>query len=100
MQERLGLGADSLVVEVASNDGYLLQHAVALGIPVLGIEPAANVAEVASEKGVRTESYFLGEETGQGRRGPVRQGRPGGRQQRVRARAGHASTSPRACGRW
>jgi SAM-dependent methyltransferase len=64
MQERLGLGPDSLVVEAASNDGYLLQHAVALGIPVLGIEPAANIAEVANEKGIRTESYFLGEATG------------------------------------
>lgn len=65
MQERLGLGPDSLVTEAASNDGYLLQHAVALGIPVLGIEPAANIAEVANQKGIRTESYFLGERTGQ-----------------------------------
>lgn len=65
MQQRLGLGTDSLVVEAASNDGYLLQHAVALGIPVLGIEPAANIAEVANDKGIRTESYFLGERTGQ-----------------------------------
>ncbi|MEU4601864.1 class I SAM-dependent methyltransferase [Kribbella sp. NPDC023972] len=64
MQDRLGLGPDSLVVEAASNDGYLLQHAVALGIPVLGIEPAANIAAVANEKGIRTESYFLGEATG------------------------------------
>ena len=45
--ERLGLGADSFVVEVASNDGYLLQHSVARGIRSLGIEPAANVAEAA-----------------------------------------------------
>nr|WP_206745617.1 hypothetical protein [Jatrophihabitans sp. GAS493] len=51
MIERLGLGRDSLVVEVASNDGYLLQHFVARDIPVLGIEPAANIAEVAVEKG-------------------------------------------------
>ena len=64
MQERLDLGAESLIVEAASNDGYLLQHATALGIPVLGIEPAANIAEIANEKGIRTESYFLGEETG------------------------------------
>jgi len=64
MQERLDLGAGSLIVEAASNDGYLLQHAVALGIPVLGIEPAANIAEIANQKGIRTESYFLGEETG------------------------------------
>ena len=64
MASRLGLGADSLVVEVASNDGYLLQHAVARGIPVLGIEPAANIAEVARERGVRTEAVFLGERSG------------------------------------
>ena len=61
---QLRLGSDSLVVEVASNDGYLLQHAVALGIPVLGIEPAANVAAVARARGVRTECLFLGEEVG------------------------------------
>jgi 2-polyprenyl-3-methyl-5-hydroxy-6-metoxy-1,4-benzoquinol methylase len=64
MTSRLGLGADSLVVEVASNDGYLLQHAVARGIPVVGIEPAANIAEVARERGVRTEVVFLGERSG------------------------------------
>jgi len=64
MQERLDLGAGSLIVEAASNDGYLLQHAVALGIDVLGIEPAANIAAIANEKGIRTESYFLGEDTG------------------------------------
>ena len=49
--ERLGLGSDSLVVEMASNDGYLLQHFVQEGIPVLGIEPAANVAKAAREEG-------------------------------------------------
>ncbi|MDR7281116.1 class I SAM-dependent methyltransferase [Catenuloplanes atrovinosus] len=64
MTERLGLTADSLVTEVASNDGYLLQHFVAAGIPVLGVEPAANIAAVAREKGIRTESEFLGAETG------------------------------------
>jgi hypothetical protein len=64
MVDQLDLGATSLVVEVASNDGYLLQHAVRRGIPVLGIEPAANIAEVASAKGIRTEVEFLGEETG------------------------------------
>ena len=62
--ERLGLGHDSFVVEVASNDGYLLQHVVDRGIRCLGIEPAANVAEAAIEKGVPTEVMFLGEETG------------------------------------
>ncbi|HEY0695324.1 MAG TPA: class I SAM-dependent methyltransferase [Kribbella sp.] len=64
MVERLRLGPDSFVVEVASNDGYLLQHAVERGIPVLGIEPAGNVAEVARERGIRTETYFLGKRTG------------------------------------
>jgi SAM-dependent methyltransferase len=64
MTSRLGLGASSLVVEVASNDGYLLQHAVARGIPVVGIEPAANVAQVARQRGVRTEVVFLGERSG------------------------------------
>jgi hypothetical protein len=61
---RLSLGPDSFVVEVASNDGYLLQHSVALGIRSLGIEPAKNVAEVAIERGIDTEVMFLGEETG------------------------------------
>jgi 2-polyprenyl-3-methyl-5-hydroxy-6-metoxy-1,4-benzoquinol methylase len=60
----LGLGPASLITEVASNDGYLLQHAVARGIPVVGVEPAANIAEVARERGVRTEVAFLGEQTG------------------------------------
>jgi SAM-dependent methyltransferase len=56
----LGLTATSLVMEIASNDGYLLQHFVAAGIPVLGIEPAVNVAEVARTKGVPTRSCFFG----------------------------------------
>ena len=60
---RLGLGAESFVVEVASNDGYLLQHFVARGIPVLGIEPAANVAKVAIDKGIPTLVKFFGRET-------------------------------------
>jgi SAM-dependent methyltransferase len=55
-----GLGVHSLVVEAASNDGYLLQYYKALGIPVLGIEPARNVAEVArSEKGIPTRTEFF-----------------------------------------
>src|SRR5271170_1759043 len=61
---RLGLTADSLVTEVASNDGYLLQHFQAEGIPVLGVEPAANVAEAARARGIRTEVQFLGADTG------------------------------------
>jgi SAM-dependent methyltransferase len=62
--DRLGLTDGSFVVEVASNDGYLLQHVVRRGIRALGIEPAANVAEAALAKGVPTEVVFLGEETG------------------------------------
>ena len=57
---RLRLSKESFVVEVASNDGYLLQHFVKLGIPVLGIEPARNVAQVAIEKGVPTLVRFFG----------------------------------------
>jgi SAM-dependent methyltransferase len=64
MVERLSLGQSSLVTEVASNDGYLLQHFVASGIPVLGVEPAANVAQAARARGVRTEVQFLGPQTG------------------------------------
>ncbi len=61
---RLGLTSDSLVTEVASNDGYLLQHFQAEGIPVLGVEPAANVAEAARVRGIPTEIQFLGADTG------------------------------------
>ena len=64
MIERLDLTAGSLVTEVASNDGYLLQHFQAAGIPVLGVEPAANVAEAARARGIRTEVQFLGADTG------------------------------------
>src|SRR6516164_350633 len=64
MTAHLGLTSDSLVTEVASNDGYLLQHFHAAGIPVLGVEPAANVAEAARAKGIRTVVHFLGEQTG------------------------------------
>jgi SAM-dependent methyltransferase len=72
MVERLRLTSSSLVTEVASNDGYLLQHFAAAGIPVLGVEPAANVAEVARARGIQTEVQFLGADTGReiaGRRG-------------------------------
>jgi SAM-dependent methyltransferase len=62
--ERLGLGEDSFVVEVASNDGYLLRHVAEAGIRCLGIEPAANVAEAAVAAGIDTEVAFLGAETG------------------------------------
>ena len=62
--DRLGLSEDSFVVEVASNDGYLLQHVISRGIRCLGIEPAANVAAAAQEAGVPTTVAFLGEATG------------------------------------
>jgi C-methyltransferase C-terminal domain/Putative zinc binding domain/Methyltransferase domain len=63
MQGSLDLGPDSLVVEVASNDGYLLREFVALGVPVLGIEPAANVGAIAREAGVATLTAFFGRAT-------------------------------------
>ena len=61
--ERFDLDQESFVVEVASNDGYLLQYFVEKNIPVLGIEPAKNVAKVAIEKGVPTLIEFFGQET-------------------------------------
>lgn len=61
--DRFGLDASSLVVEVASNDGYLLQHFVDKGVPVLGVEPAANVAAAAEEKGVRSLVAFFEKKT-------------------------------------
>jgi SAM-dependent methyltransferase len=61
--ERFQLHDQSHVVEIASNDGYLLQHFVAKGIPSLGIEPAANVAQTAVAKGVPTLVKFFGEKT-------------------------------------
>lgn len=59
IETRLGLGSDSLVVELASNDGYLLQHFLPRGIPVLGVEPAANVAKVALDKAIPTRVDFF-----------------------------------------
>lgn len=61
-KKRLRLGPESFVVEVASNDGYLLQHVVDDGIPCLGIEPSVNVGEAARGKGVPTETAFLDED--------------------------------------
>ena len=61
--DRFRLNSASKVMEIASNDGYLLQHFVARGIPVLGIEPAENVAKAALEKGVPTTVRFFGRET-------------------------------------
>jgi SAM-dependent methyltransferase len=65
MCERFRLGADSRVVEIASNDGYLLQYFAAKGVPVLGIEPASNCAAVALERGIDTLVAFFGRETAQ-----------------------------------
>ena len=61
MVERFGINPKSFVVELASNDGYLLQYFVQKGISVLGVEPAANVAKSAIEKGVPTLIKFFGE---------------------------------------
>jgi SAM-dependent methyltransferase len=60
IKDRFGLGASSLAIEPASNDGYLLQHFLPLGVPVLGIEPAANVAKIAIDKGIPTRVEFFG----------------------------------------
>ncbi|MGW4421875.1 methyltransferase domain-containing protein [Streptosporangium sp. NPDC004631] len=64
--DRLGLDDGSFVVEVASNDGYLLGHVVDLGIRCLGVEPSRNVGQAARERGVPTVTAFLGPETGAG----------------------------------
>ena len=63
--ERLGLTTESHVVELASNDGYLLQWFVEKGIPCLGVEPAANVAEAARARGIPTRVAFFGDEEAQ-----------------------------------
>ncbi len=62
ISQRLDLGSGSLVIELASNDGYLLQFFQAKGIPVLGIEPAKNVAKVAMEKGISCVTEFFGKD--------------------------------------
>lgn len=63
MIDRFGLNTDSQVIEIASNDGYLLQYFYERNIPALGIEPAANVADVAIKKGIPTIVKFFGEKT-------------------------------------
>ena len=63
MTEQFSLGRQSKVIEVASNDGYMLQYFVESGIPVLGIDPAANIAKAARARGVPTEVAFFGEST-------------------------------------
>jgi SAM-dependent methyltransferase len=57
-----GLDGDSLAMEIASNDGYLLQHYVQAGVPVLGVDPARNVVEVAAQRGVETLCTFFGDD--------------------------------------
>lgn len=73
IKDRLKLDASSLVYEIASNDGYLLQHFAPLGVPVVGIEPAANVAEVARRKNIPTLVEFFGLELA---RRLMREGKP------------------------
>ena len=63
MTDRFSLNATSQVVEIASNDGYMLQYFVAGGVPVLGIEPSSNTAAVAIARGIPTETVFFGLET-------------------------------------
>src|SRR6516162_4459150 len=63
MQADYGIGPESFVVEIASNDGYLLQHFVQRAVRCLGVEPAVGVAEAASSKGVPTVVRFFGTET-------------------------------------
>jgi len=65
MVERFGFGSKSQVIELASNDGYLLQWFKEKGIPVLGVEPAANVAQSAIKKGIPTVVKFFGRKTAQ-----------------------------------
>ena len=62
--ERLSLGSASLVMEVASNDGYLLQYMVQRGVPCVGIEPTASTAQVARDKGIETIPEFFGRDFG------------------------------------
>ena len=80
-----GSNSDSLVVELASNDGYLLQHVVERGIPALGIEPAANVADVARERGIETVVEFFGRELA----ARLADGGPAGRPARRRTTCWH-----------
>lgn len=63
MVERFGLGADSRVVEIAANDGYLLQYVAKRGIPCLGVEPTRSTAEAARAKGLEIRELFFGRET-------------------------------------
>jgi hypothetical protein len=69
MIQRCKLNEKSFVLEVASNDGYLLKNYRERGIPILGVEPALNIAKVANERGIRTVSEFFGEELARQLRG-------------------------------
>ena len=88
MVERFGYGADSFVVEVASNDGYLLQYFVEKGIPCLGIEPARNVAEVAEKAGRPDPGRVLRRRPGDAAGGGRQAGGPAAGQQRAGPGAG------------
>ena len=89
ISERLKLDSNSFVVELASNDGYLLQYFVKRGVPCLGIEPAANVAKVAVEqRGVPEQGRVLRSRAGRGAPRGGSDGRPRARQQRARPSAG------------
>ena len=106
IRERLGLGPDDLVVELASNDGYLLQHFVGTGVPILGIDPAANVAQAAEERGVPTLVAFFGARaraSGSSTRAQradliarQQRPRPGSRSQRLRRRRRRSLLRPAA----
>jgi len=88
--ERFGLGAQSFVVEVASNDGYLLQYFVKRGVPVLGIEPAAKRGQSGGRKGCALAgSFFFGTQLALELAGKGKNGGPDYRQQCVGAGAGH-----------
>ncbi len=71
--KQFGLGKSSLVVEIASNDGYFLKNFIAAGVPSLGIEPAKNIAKVALDAGIETLVEFFGEELGKQLAGRGRQ---------------------------
>ena len=86
---RLGLGRDSLVMEVASNDGYLLQYVAARGIPCVGIEPTAGTAEAAQRQGHRDDRRVLRRRLRPPLRRRAAPGRPDPRQQRPGPRARH-----------
>ena len=97
--ERLQLGPESFVIEVASNDGYLLKNFLAAGIPCLGIEPTASTAAAAEALGIPVMREFFGEASAQRLAGEGRAGRSGCGQQCVCPRARHQRLHPRTCRR-